>query len=169
MRPIIVEGPDGTGKSTLVEELIPYFNLRQHERLWTKPNTWDLVKAEADHTLANMVPGVVFDRCVTISQAIYGRYREDMPDFLTVQYTTLCRLNQQVRQRRPIFVVCLTRVGEHILKGHDTPEYVKWLEEHHNNILRCYYDFALFTGATLHSPYDTESTIQHIIEENSRG
>lgn len=136
-RPIVVEGPDGAGKSTLVQDL--------GQALPHKPTpTGGKSKDAADlllriRQLETASPLSVFDRCSHISDCIYRRAL-GMPTLITEQY-----LHQQLKKWNPVIIYCRLESTEEMLnnisskfKAHKPPEYLAEVRKNQLDIVRRY-------------------------------
>lgn len=101
---IVVEGPDGSGKSTLVEKISYQLGIPVHERASDsiKGPVHDLMNwAYTDVTTQPEQPLAVYDRHPLISEYIYAPLvRTLRPEFTTAHAHTLIRL-----MARQVFVV----------------------------------------------------------------
>lgn len=106
---IIVEGPDGAGKTTLIKQLQAEFNIEVAPRVVTK-NAEAMVdlKAWVEKNLTDGFQYQIFDRHRLISEFIYGPLlrKEQEPGFsdLTWAYMSLNRLYNEVS---PVIIYCL--------------------------------------------------------------
>lgn len=155
---IIVEGPDGGGKSTLVRKLTTEFNVPQHER--------------ASHGVAGPVSNLfewahkdvvtmpdqeisVYDRHPLISEYVYGPIcRSTLPPGFTT--TTAHAL---VRMMAPRVLVVVCRPPNSVLKAAVRPERdMPGVTEHIERIASAYDALRIFwPGITI--TYDYTSTM----------
>jgi hypothetical protein len=114
--PIIVEGPDGGGKTTLARALAQDFN-----RKYTRPEQallssvdgptpglvewWDHELAQGDQYLAHRV----YDRCFYISDPIYQMAVEDRE--LLIPPPTLAHGIMRLWNAEPVIIFCLPDFG----------------------------------------------------------
>lgn len=106
---IIVEGPDGAGKTTLITQLQDRYDLEVAPRVVTKSAEAMVdLKVWVEENLAQGFQYTIFDRHRLISEFIYGPLlrKEQQPGFtdLIWSYTMLRRLYQDVK---PIMIYCL--------------------------------------------------------------
>lgn len=75
VKPLIIEGPDGAGKSTLIEKLVDEFNLDRapkFSRSLEGPNGGFIHQAQMDMAQVESMQGFIYDRHPAISEPIYG-------------------------------------------------------------------------------------------------
>lgn len=105
---IIVEGPDGAGKTTLINQLMAEFNLDVQPRVVGK-DTKDLVdlKQWVEDDLEKGFRYTIFDRYRLISEFIYGPTLrvEQKPGFVDVVWSII--QIQKLQQIGPIIIYCL--------------------------------------------------------------
>lgn len=81
--PVIVEGPDGSGKTTLVKELVSYGYQLRPRHVQSSGETVDLCGYMADETAywSNDVPQTtwLYDRFPVFGELIYGPAMRDRP------------------------------------------------------------------------------------------
>lgn len=105
---IVVEGPDGAGKSTLIREIQSEFPITLAPRVVSKDAEAmvDLVKwVEEDN--AKLGQGVVYDRHRLISEPIYGAIlrAQAEPGFDDIDW--LERMMRQFYSKKPTLIYCL--------------------------------------------------------------
>jgi hypothetical protein len=140
MRPIIVEGPDGAGKSTLVKDLGLWL---KRETFHTGGATGTLEELDAKFAeiawLTMISPGVILDRCPYISDHIYK-------EALGIP---LLRDKANLRVRlavlNPIIIYCCLQDKARMLmnissehKPHKSPEYLEGVKNLHPRIVENY-------------------------------
>ena len=105
---IIIEGPDGAGKTTLINQLMAEFNLDVQPRVVGK-NTKDLVdlKQWVEGDLEKGFRYTIFDRYRLISEFIYGPTLrvEQKPGFVDVVWSII--QIRKLQQIGPIIIYCL--------------------------------------------------------------
>lgn len=67
---IVVEGPDGSGKSSLVRRLHDLTGLKVHHR-GGPPETWEIALSQMSRTFTQK--GMILDRTIFVSEIVYGR------------------------------------------------------------------------------------------------
>jgi hypothetical protein len=105
---LIVEGPDGAGKTTLIQRLSEDLRLPVAERVVTKDAEpmADLVKW-VEHNIACGLHPVIYDRHRLISEPIYGPALRDSvePGFDNLRW--LRNQQQRLRILNPFVIFCL--------------------------------------------------------------
>lgn len=106
---IIVEGPDGSGKSTLIKQLSDRYDLQVNERVVSKdgaPMT-DL-KLWVERNLAQGFQYKLFDRHRLISEFVYGPVfrKEQKPEFLDLTWSSIM-LQTMYNDVQPVIIYCL--------------------------------------------------------------
>jgi hypothetical protein len=105
---IIVEGPDGGGKSTLVQTLSQELNFPVAERVVgsdTKPLT-DIVKW-TENNVSQGFQLVIFDRHRLISEPIYSPFRDGEPPASFLDISWLGDMMWRFYQCKPIIIYAL--------------------------------------------------------------
>lgn len=110
MNHVIVEGPDGAGKSTLVEHLVDVMGFERHPRAsdsvagpvvdlpeWVEQATKGLFTR----------PPSVFDRHPLISEPIYGHFRPDRPMHPRFMNVTWYSMQQALLAPHALVIMCL--------------------------------------------------------------
>lgn len=149
-RPVlVVEGPDGAGKSTLAERLSDHYRYpivhtggplesrrEYEERLIEK----EILKARY----------VIFDRVPMISELVYYPLQKRGP-FITIEEGL-----RDLRAARPVLIYCRLSSSEKMVsrilktkKSHKTPEYLKKVQQEHRLIV------ASYDTLMLHVPQET--------------
>ena len=147
---IIVEGPDGSGKTTLIKNLqnrfvIKNLKAKRHgppvdaEDLYER--TKDLLM-EATHSNVNCI----IDRFGLIGEQIYGpicRGKDlwvDIPEKRQEIFSAFNTLNPFIIYCRPPANI-IANLSNHEVKEYDTPEHLKSLHENQALIIRSYDNF----------------------------
>lgn len=169
---IILEGPDGTGKSTLAAALSSRFNIG-HIQIGGNPGPLDQVLQYCEECLLRVTDPVIQDRVTPISEYVYSQIFprpylvKPVQQFLREYYI------QSIIELNPIIVYCrvedLTKVthtpSDSII---DVPSYLKAVTLNLSN-LRQAYD-KLFWKRAFESPrfltYDCLTTDMEIVYEH---
>ena len=147
---IIVEGPDGAGKTTLCERLCSDFDLAMGERgtknrdliySTTRNDTWGAVRAELDCKM----PPLVWDRLGPFSDPIYSRY--SIPSrACAFAVSEIAFFKQFIRQFQIPVIMCLPKkhvVVENVLgDGHQmegVEEHIDKIYDEYTNLSRYHY------------------------------
>lgn len=125
---IVIEGPDGSGKTTLANVIL------QHVPLTYKgtegPEKFHREIIERTYRYLRL-DGMIFDRHPCVSQPIYGRFRPnstEIPvDLIGVFY-----------RQRNLIIYCHGSAGVHETKEYDTPEHVDMIGRHDQTIRDSY-------------------------------
>ena len=135
MRSVIVEGVDGTGKSTLAAHLAKKFGLR-HMRNGPRPK--NLIEARRYvnwQLLALRYGGYVVDRITPMSQVAYGAchgaLNEDELHFFDES------LNAMLIEQA-VFIYCRTDRPKHTLEDYDDPDGAASVEPYIQEIMKAY-------------------------------
>lgn len=120
---IIVEGPDGAGKTTLIAELVAETGLKVAPRVVSKDTEalTDLVKWTEENTRAGF-QATIFDRHRLISEPIYGPVlrRELNPEFSDPEW--FYHQLHQLYRCNPFIIYCLpplSIVMDNVLSSED--------------------------------------------------
>jgi hypothetical protein len=127
MRNVVVEGPDNTGKSTLIRDLcqaIPELTLVPGAGPERYPGEIN-VRVRPMLEMTNCI----FDRHPCVSQMIYGRFRSDAT---MIEPSLLDRFYNS----NPFFIYCFGSIdmASHVKKDYDTLEHLAMLNRHREDI-----------------------------------
>lgn len=106
---IIVEGPDGAGKTTLIEQLKERYGLEVAPRVVTKgAEAMTDLKVWVEENLAQGFQYRIFDRHRLISEFIYGPLlrQQQQPGFTDLTWSWL-QLEKLYGEIRPFIIYCL--------------------------------------------------------------
>ena len=134
---IVFEGPDNTGKSTLIQQLQEKIN-------------WPTIPSEGPEkypgeidiriTRLNMHIGVIFDRHSAVSESIYAFLRE-APGPSPMSIMGFYSMKPSIVYCRPVAGRGMR--GHRINKGVDTQRHVAGVTENYERITRMYDEWAL--------------------------
>lgn len=138
MRPIVIEGPDGAGKSTLVRKVSEGLG-RPFSHTGGATDGLDQLNRACRAQSVLMLSGEILDRCVFISDDIYkismGQIPILPPAILVARFWTLnpvivyCRLNS---------VATMKSLTVETKKAHKPPEYLEEVRKHFSEVVRRY-------------------------------
>ena len=106
---VIVEGPDGAGKTTLIEQLKERYGLEVAPRVVTKgAEAMTDLKVWVEQNLAEGFQYRIFDRHRLISEYIYGPLlrKEQQPGFTDLTWSWM-QLDKLYRDVQPFIIYCL--------------------------------------------------------------
>lgn len=145
---IIVEGPDNSGKSTLIKQLREDLGVRLITPIAQGPtrsmkDLYDRTYYIIDQAIRNKSDKIIVDRINLISEDIYGpicRQRnlwDSMAKEKQKLWSSLNLLNPFIIYCRPSNEV-LENMETHQVKVYDTPEHLKSIQEKQGLIVRAY-------------------------------
>ncbi len=134
-RDIVIEGPDNTGKSTLAQALANAMHLGVIGS--EGPEKYPGEINERIQRYSARMDLTIFDRHPAVSEPIYGLLRGQ----LNVDSALLAGFYAQPH----LFIYCHSQrgLGEHQVKGYDTPEHLQLLSTRHDHICHLYSLWAL--------------------------
>jgi len=152
---IVVEGYDGTGKSTLVDSLAKKFHLSKDTAGGPPPSS-TIALIDSQYQLYS--DNIVWDRITPISRMAYEEYRiENKSEW--EEYKLI--LAELIRQKT-IFIWCNHVFDVHILKEHDTPEHIEYITKNKAQILKRYEE--IFSIIPYHIVYNAKScTLEYVL------
>jgi GTPase SAR1 family protein len=137
---IIVEGPDGSGKSTLVNRLSFDLNLESYHMGGKPRSGLEVLKRAAKSTFLLTQP-CVQDRSTLISECVYGWALRD-----TSPYLDWREVKALLRALNPVIIYCRPPVEklDPVAEFYDDPEYVSEMTDNMDSIVegydRCFID-----------------------------
>lgn len=158
---IIVEGPDGGGKSTLVKQMQDRYGLRVAPRVVSKETTAMVdLKDWVENNLEEGPQWLLFDRHRLISETIYGPiirgYAEDGFDSVTGMMLWMKRFYEL----EPLIIYCMPPYRMVSANVRDDPDNtaVAWRIEaiYQAYAARAAMDYALSPGSTVIWDYTTD-------------
>lgn len=141
---IIVEGPDNSGKSTLVAYLAHSMSMPIERGEGPPQNQHQIeTRIRRQHNMLRMQTDFrIHDRSRVVSQQIYGKFKVHnlSDDIVTPEME-----RELYEELKPLFIYC--RGGpldhNHRAKGYDTPLHLKMLDKEHIRICNLYDQWAL--------------------------
>lgn len=136
MNSIIVEGIDGTGKSTLVNELcieLDFSSIKYKEHPKTIPD----LNSRISRSIIAMIEGsTIQDRSPLISDLMYSKYNRTLYPSYDWQKskTILDKLN-------PIIIFCDTSIPIHHISKYEDKDMIELISCNTRNIRQAYYRF----------------------------
>jgi hypothetical protein len=138
---VIIEGPDGAGKSTLVKWLgeqvdrsfVARWNVPPRSRKQLERNL------RASKLLMKCGKKIIQDRSPWVTEPIYGALKQG-----PYRTRTWSRYRAQLKSSQPIIVYC--RPPKEVIKEHattgssplDTPEYLNWIGDNIDTLIYLY-------------------------------
>ena len=155
---IIVEGPDNSGKSTLIKSLIKDFNLLLAEKPHGPPqNVNDLIYRSSKLLLKQDQKRYIVDRHPLISEKVYGPAlrNKDLWEEKKLTYCSFMDILNDSSLAGSVFIIycrppneVVLNLSTHEVKGYDTAEHLEALKsnlqkvvEGYDNIMSLWADF----------------------------
>lgn len=132
---VVLEGPDGGGKSTLAQALSTHLDMRVQEGAGP-PKAPGEIEARLRSYLG--MTETIFDRHPAVSQPIYASIRGEL---LTEQFATL--LLDFYRTPTVLVYVRSTCVLNHVVKPGESEGHIKMLTDRYQELVSAYDDWAL--------------------------
>lgn len=152
---IVVEGADGSGKSTLVDFLAQSLKWPVvHSEGPTK--TADELNARAMRFLAQ--DRVIFDRHCIVSERVYGTMRGNV--------MTKPKHEFAFHHQKNLIIYCRFAgpLDEHVAKEHDTREHLDMIQRNHQRILAAYDEWAFKFAHIICRKFDDHSRILKLVK-----
>lgn len=135
---IVVEGMDGSGKSTLVKGIAENFKLTTHHG-GGPPKTLDEVYNCLARCELRMMQSCVQDRVTHISETVYGMFsRPDMAGAAMMALPHLAKARLVIYCRPPDNVILYNLGTTHAVKAHETPEHVAKVKADATHLIKIY-------------------------------
>ena len=171
---IIVEGPDNSGKTTLVKQLHDDLDLISFDHPHGPPkNSDELVSRTANMLMKIRGPRVIADRTPLIGEVIYGSIMRDHNMWTEKEsyYKMLKDIFLKAIKNNMVFLIYCRPPDEKVLnfdthevKSYDTLEHLKGLEIHKRKILKAY-DELLPSIASATYDYTKEGSYKQLTEK----
>lgn len=154
---IIVEGPDNSGKSTLISTLSEQLKLKIiNPSRKGPPKTFDDVYINTRQAflgaLSHINNRTIVDRLSLIGESIYGPICRGK-DLWMDDFEKKVEMGSILRTLNPFFIYCrppdsiVLNMDSHQIKAYDTPEHLEQVKKNRSLILRAYDNyFAFFRG-----------------------
>lgn len=153
---IIIEGPDNSGKSTLVSflaERFPVYNAQTSGGPEQEPGE---LKSRVEGYLQKT--HILFDRHPCVSDPLYSKFRSH--DCTIPQHY----IDSFYRQNN-FYLYCRGRdLGDHVIKPHETEEHVAMVNQHHGLICELYDDWALKNATLIYRIGDNMDGLYEMIK-----
>lgn len=145
---IIIEGPDNSGKSTLINSLVKDFNLLIADKPHGPPkNIMDLVSRTTKLLLRQDSTRYILDRHPLFSESVYGPILRDKNLWESnkpIKDLLLTILNQANSEGTVFIIYCrppdeiVLNLDTHQIKSYDTIEHLEGLKNKSHEILEAY-------------------------------
>lgn len=161
---IIVEGPDNSGKSTLVTTLVKDLNIRLLQSKYSGPpktakenyhKTRDIIVKALEYP----GPNTITDRLSLIGESIYGPICRGQ-DLWIPYFDKKMKMYSILKTINPFWIYCrppkevVLNMSSHQLKSYDTPEHLDEVSRNKSLILKAYDNYFAFFGAYNFFLYD---------------
>lgn len=145
---ILIEGPDNSGKTTLLNKLKKDLKLREYKRPHGAPKTpEDLLRRAILVSFKEANKNYIMDRHPLIGEVIYGSILrgENKWDYLKDEYKVLNELFLDHINKGKLFLIycrppteVVLNLKTHVVKDYDTKEHLEALANNSEKILREY-------------------------------
>src|SRR5687767_8321524 len=158
---VIVEGPDGTGKSTLIDRLT---TMRLYVPFRTQagegPPKYPREINERALRYLDM-KNTIFDRHPCVSQPIYSQLRGKDEDILP---STLLHFYEQDQ----LFIYCRsTRLTHHLVKSYEDPDHVATVEDKYAALVDAYDKWAVMRANLIYRIGDDAEVVGTFIASHA--
>lgn len=157
---IVVEGPDATGKSTLVDELYKFFGTMVQRSEGPEPYPGEINERVRRYNMERIQPQqkwqrfFIYDRHPCVSQMIYNQFNGTTPVEL--------ELINQFYQERPFFIYARRQMlDNHQAKEHDDHEHLRMIKEKNLHITHLYDRWAIEHAHMIYRIGDPYEPILH--------
>lgn len=173
---IIVEGPDNSGKSTLVKSLSKDLGLRVLQSSYQGPpknardnyyRTKDIIVGALEHHK----PNTITDRLSLVGESIYGPICRGK-DLWVSCFDKKMKMYSILKTINPFWIYCrpsrevVLNMSSHQVKSYDTTEHLARMEKNKSLILKAYDNYFAFFGPYNFFQYDyTQPTHYQTLKE----
>lgn len=152
---VILEGPDGGGKSTLAAYLGGALDLRVQQGSGPPKNHQEIEDRLASYLAMD---NLIFDRHPAVSQCIYGTLRGET---MTASFD---RMVEQLYGQKPLFVYCrATDASRHVVKAGEDPAHIDVINRRYTTLVELYDRWALQHAQLIYRIGDDRSELTDII------
>lgn len=168
---IVVEGPDNSGKSTLIEQLINDFNLKKissdrHGPPINEEDNANRVKTVLIKAIKHRRNNVIVDRFSLIGEEIYGPILRHK-NLWTIAYKEKIKFMRCFKSLNPFIIYCrppdsfIMDLSKHIIKDYDSPSHIKNIEENQKLIIKAYDNYFAFWDSYNFFKYDYTNPVDY--------
>lgn len=158
MTRVIIEGPDGTGKSTLARRLAIELGSvvvscgpgpRSDKELYAHLRN--------QFAILSACSPVVMDRCTAVSHLVYSSIEKSLDDH---DHMTLLGNITDMRVLGVQFVLCVTDKPSHVIKDYDTAEKIENIDRNYCSLVARYNELL---GDAIRFDF-TSDTVEQLLE-----
>lgn len=132
---VILEGPDGGGKSTLAGHLSKLWNLRLQEGSGPPKKEGEIEQRLAGYL---KMENTIFDRHPAVSEPIYTRIRQKQ---VSLEFKAL---TNAFYQQNNLFIYCRSTTNtRHVVKPGEDPRHIEALNANYDTLVQLYDQWAL--------------------------
>jgi len=159
MTRVVIEGPDGVGKSTLARQLAVRLGSvvincgpgpKTDRELYRHLNNQDAILQVCDP--------VIMDRCTAVSHRVYSTIEDPLDDY---ESALLSGHLSNMRAMGVRFVLCKTAKPSHVIKDYDDPGLLENIWRNYDTLVRLY-DETLYDA--IHFDFTTDS-VDSLVEK----
>lgn len=155
---IIIEGPDGSGKTTLAKTLLEYVPWSYVEPAGPPKSPGEMISRTMRYF---RYKHKIIDRHPCISEPIYGAIRKQGSYMLP-------QLIDEFYAQDNLIIYCYGQAGLHVIKDRETAEHVTLIERHDEAIRHMYDEWGRQHATVMHSARNGDlNAIIQLCEEYS--
>lgn len=128
MKNIILEGPDGSGKSTLSKTLVQCLGMSLQSGEGPEKFQGEILERIERYSKQD---NHIFDRHPCVSHPIYSKYKPGLTKIPN-------HIIDNFYSSKPLFIYCYGRGHSHELKNYDTPDHIKTVIKYDEEIRDAY-------------------------------